>query len=133
MYGLLVLIWLAPYKLKAESDRFKKTHKEFAIQTTNEIDELFPRVEAIGPTWQEAGLRCEGGHLPLANGSVTLIRNHGNDVTPHISGDGYRESPGSPSELPSRSCRQARHQDLRAGCGYDRLICVVRYLGYKMW
>jgi hypothetical protein len=47
MYGLLVLIWLAPYKLKAESDRFKKTHNDFAVRTTNEIDELFSKIGHI--------------------------------------------------------------------------------------
>jgi hypothetical protein len=29
--------------LKADFDRFKKVHKEFAARTTNEIDELFAK------------------------------------------------------------------------------------------
>ncbi|MDD4352583.1 MAG: hypothetical protein PHU71_06460 [Candidatus Gracilibacteria bacterium] len=35
-------------KLNAEPDRFKKTHNDFAVRTTNEIDELFAKVDARG-------------------------------------------------------------------------------------
>jgi hypothetical protein len=31
--------------LRAEFDRFKKTHNDFAVRTTNEIDELFAKFE----------------------------------------------------------------------------------------
>jgi hypothetical protein len=48
--------------VRAELDRFKKTHNDFAVRTTNEIDELFAKVEATGPTWQEAGSLCEDDH-----------------------------------------------------------------------
>lgn len=33
--------------LRAESDRFKKVHNDFAVRTTNEIDELFAKVGHI--------------------------------------------------------------------------------------
>jgi hypothetical protein len=34
--------------LRAEFERFEKTHNDFAVRTTNEIDELFAKVEAEG-------------------------------------------------------------------------------------
>jgi hypothetical protein len=58
--------------LRAEFDRFKETHNDFAVRTINEIDELFAKVEATGPTWQEAGSLLEDGLLPYRGQSQPI-------------------------------------------------------------
>jgi hypothetical protein len=67
--------------LSAEFERFEKKHNDFAVRTTNEIDELFAKVDAR----VQAGTERSRSALlkrPFASiGSVTLPRNHDNDVT----------------------------------------------------
>ncbi|MFZ3148942.1 MAG: hypothetical protein WA137_07860 [Methanothrix sp.] len=67
----------------------------------------------VGPTWQEAGSLCKDGpgHSPLANCSVTLLRNHVDYVTlqdrrvwPSGKSPGPRGDPRSAArQPPSRS------------------------------
>jgi hypothetical protein len=63
---------------RAELDRFRKTHSDFAVRTTNEID--FTKVDKR-PTELGGKQACAARTAFRPNGSVTLPRNHGNDVT----------------------------------------------------
>jgi len=65
--------------LRSDLEALRKLQKAFAIRTANEIDELFAKVEATGPTRQETGSPRQ--RRSFANSSVTLTRNYGNDVT----------------------------------------------------
>lgn len=63
--------------IRNDFDSFRKTHGEFAIRTTNEIDELFgkvdARVQARPGRKQACSAKAALGHLLLQNCSVTLI------------------------------------------------------------
>jgi hypothetical protein len=60
--------------LSAEFERFEKKHNDFAVRTTNEIDELFAKVDARGAL---AGSRL----APLGYEAVAPFR----DLIEHIS------------------------------------------------
>jgi hypothetical protein len=60
--------------LKADFDRFKKVHKEFAIRTANEIDELFFRVnkQPTAPGKKQAARLNKLEALLIARGNEAL-------------------------------------------------------------
>jgi len=60
-------------RLKSILEASRKVQKAFAVRTTNEIDELFTKVDArVQANGQEAGLRRQRRSF-TPNGSVTLF------------------------------------------------------------
>jgi hypothetical protein len=88
--------------LKADFYRFKKVHKEFAARTTNEVDELFAKVDARVQVRPGRKRACAAKTAICPNSSVTLPRNHGNGVTLQMRGA------GTAGKGPSTSSRTRR-------------------------